>query len=414
MVNDLEKYILCYLMNYPQDIISEFKSEYMETSKGKAIYQAMMDLGVFDLHSLNEKLGDEVEFKELVEIYTFELLPNKALFDCYTMKLFDDWKEEQKYLAVEDGITRDVVQKVAEIDEMKLFSNKDLDACEELLQKVEMKFTGKKSPTMIPTGFKSIDDMIEGFDKGELIFIAGASGSGKTTLATNIAYNVAKEKKLVLFFSLEMREVEIYERLVKNIADVNNFTTMSQDKFDKVVKLARAIRERLSLTINDKNIPFETMVAEVKSIKPSLVIIDHLNILTTSEKFKDNLMRLEYLTRRMKETAKELEIPIVCVCQLNRSSADRDTKRPNLSDLRGSGSIEQDANMVIGVYRPEYYLLQNKPDEGGKGYEKWEEQMAKYKGKAEVLIMKNRRGRTGDCQFIFEGSYYRFTEINND
>ena len=400
-------------MNNP-DSLSCFKPEYCETDEARIIYQTMVDLGTSNLIALRGKLEGQIEFEDLVDIYTSYSCPNKAVFECHLFRMFEDWKERQKVLAIDGGITRDTVQKVAEIDDMKLYSAKEIDACDELLQKVEMKFTGRESPSMIPTGFKLIDDMVEGFDKGELVFIAGSSGSGKTTLATNIAYNVAKRKKKVLFFSLEMREVEIYERLVKNIADVSNFTTMQQDKFDKVVRVARAIRERLPLVINDKNITFESMVAEMKTHKPNLVIIDHLNILTSGEKFKDNLMRLEYLTRRMKETAKELEIPIVCVCQLNRSSADRDTKRPTLSDLRGSGSIEQDANMVIGVYRPEYYLMQNKPDEDSKEYDKWEEKMLKYKGKAEVLIMKNRRGRTGNCEFIFEGSYYRFTEIAND
>lgn len=417
MVNEIEKYILSCLMNNSKFIsrLGGFKADFFETEISRLIFTSIVSQECESLSQIQKKVGLGVSLESLADIYSACVVPNELVFDVYLMKIVEEWKERQKSLLIEEhGYTPEVVQKLIEIDETSIQSKEEIDACEELLQKVEMKYTGQKSPTMIPTGFKSIDDMIEGFDKGELIFIAGASGSGKTTLAVNIAYNVAKEKKRVLFFSLEMREVELYERLVKNVADVNNFTTMSKEKFDKVVKIARAMRERLPLDINDKNIAFESMITEMKLKKPNMVIIDHLNILTSSNNFKDNLMRLEYLTRRMKEVAKELEIPIICVCQLNRSNADRDTKRPNLSDLRGSGSIEQDANMVIGVYRPEYYLLQNKPDDSSKNFDKWEEQMAKYKGKAEILVMKNRRGKTGDCQFLFEGSYYRFTELNND
>lgn len=412
-----EKYILSCLITNERFIerLNLFKADFFSSEIARKIFVCIVSQNCRDILEIQKKAGLNDELDLLIELSSYIIIPNEMIFDVYLMKIFEEWKSKQRELLLDSyGYTSEAVEKLIELDEIKLYSSNEENACEELLKKVEMKFTGKGNPSIVATGFKSVDNMIEGFDKGELIFIAGSSGSGKTTLAINIAYNIAKGKKKVLFFSLEMREVELYERLVKNIAEVGDFTKMTQEKFDKVVRIARAMKERLTLVIQDKNLSFEDMIIDMKREKPDLVIIDHLNILTSSESFRDNLMRLEYLTRRMKETAKDIKIPIVCLCQLNRSNADRETKRPTLSDLRGSGSIEQDANIVIGVYRPEYFLLQSKPDEDSKSYEKWEEQMRKYKDKAEVLVMKNRRGRTGSCEMIFEGEYYRFAEVDDD
>jgi replicative DNA helicase len=410
-----EKDLISQLINYPRDFAllgGRFQAEFMSDEKGRIILQAMSELGDYDLLSLREKLNGKLEFQELLNLGKDVLFMPNMMIKCYAQKVFDDYRNRKKEEIIKaDGINTASLTKITELDNFELFEQKE-DVAGEYLEKVEKKFTHQTDNTMIPTGFNGLDRMIDGFGKSELIFLAGNTGSGKTTLALNFAYKAAKSKKKVLFFSLEMKQGEILERLVKNVAEVENYATMTQENFDKVVKITHAIGERLPLEVNDKNITLEAMYSIVKDKQDiDMVIIDHLNILTVAEKFKDKLERLEYTTRKLKEMAKELNIPIVVCCQLNRSNSDREVKYPTLSDLRGSGSIEQDANLVLFVYRPEYYLAQTKPDEGSPKYAKWEEEYHKQKGKAKVVVAKNRRGKTGEVEMLFKGEIYRFEEL---
>ena len=407
--------LLSQLITFPQSFAilgGRFEARFFSDDEGKDIFQAMSELGNFDLLSLRDKLDGKLDFDILLDFCANVQFMPDIQFKCYAMKVFEDFRDrEKKRILKEEGINATSLAKITELENFSLFEEKE-DVENEFLSKVEKRYTHQRDDSLVQTGFSSVDSIIEGFNRSELIFLAGNTGSGKTTLALNFAYNAAKDKKNVLFFSLEMRESEILERLVKNITSIDNFANMSQEQFDRVVKVTKAIRDRLPLEVNDKNITLEAMYSIIKEKKNvDMVIIDHLNILTVAERFKDKLERMEYTTRKLKEMAKELNIPILCVCQLNRSISDREIKYPTLSDLRGSGSIEQDANLVMFVYRPEYYLMQQKPEENSPKYIAWEEELNQAKGKAKVVVAKNRRGRTGETEMLFRGEYYRFEEL---
>lgn len=406
---------LSQLVSFPRDFAlleGRFDAKFLSDSQGQVIFQAMSELGSFDLISLRDKLGGKIDFDVLLDFNANIQFMPPIQFKCYAMKVYEDYcNREKERIIRQEGINSSSLAKITELENFNLFEEKE-DTSNEFLAKVEKRFTHQKDDSLVETGFNTVDNMIEGFNRSELIFLAGNTGSGKTTLALNLAYNAAKNKKNVLFFSLEMKQSEILERLVKNITEIDNFSNITQEQFDHVVKVTKAIEERLPLEINDKNIPLEAMYSVIKEKKNvDMVIIDHLNILTVAEKFKDKLERMEYTTRKLKEMAKELNIPILCVCQLNRSNSDREIKYPTLSDLRGSGSIEQDANIVMFVYRPEYYLMQQKPEEGSQKYLAWEEELRQAKGKAKVVVAKNRRGRTGETEMLFRGEIYRFEEL---
>lgn len=413
-MTEVEYDFLSEMIAFPKNFAilqGNFKPEFLSDEQSKIIFQAMSELGDFDLLSLRDKLDGKIEFQSLLEMNANVHFMPKQMFKCYAMKVFEDYRDREKERLLAEGVNSTTMNRVIELENFNLFEKKE-DVADEYLVKVEQRYTGQKDESIIPTGFAGLDKMFEGFMPSELVFLAGSTGSGKTTLALNFAYNAAKAKKKVLFFSLEMKETEILERLVKNISEVENYATMSQEKFDYVVKVTRAIKDRLTLEVNDKNITLEAMYSIIKDKQDiDLVFIDHLNILTTSEKIKDKLERLEYLTRKLKEMAKDLNIPIVCLCQLNRSYADREVKYPSLADLRGSGSIEQDANLVLFVFRPEYYLAQAKPSEDSPKFAKWEEEYNRCKGKAMVVVAKNRRGRTGEVEMAFRGEYYKFIEL---
>lgn len=412
-MNEIEYDFLSELVAFPRNFAvlnGRFKAEYLSDELGQVIFQAMAELGDYELLSLRDKLDGIVDFQVLLDMNANVQFMPKQMFKCYAMKVFEDYREREIERLMMEGVNSSTMAKVIELENFDLFEVEE-NVSEDYLGKVEKKYAGEKDESIIPTGFEKLDDMIEGFVPSELVFLAGSTGSGKTTFAMNLAFAAAKMKKKVLFFSLEMKEIELHERLVKSLANVSNYATMNEQQFNKVVKISRSIKERLPLEINDKNITLEAMYSIIKDKQDvDMVFIDHLNILTTSERIKDKLERLEYLTRKLKEMAKDLNIPIICLCQLNRLNTDRPNKNPQLSDLRGSGSIEQDANLILFVYRPEYFLLQMKPDESSKDYLNWEDTYNKVRGKAKIIVAKNRRGRTGEVEMIFQGEFYKFVE----
>lgn len=406
-MNEIESIFIGSLIDYPRNyevLGGRFKSEFLEDEQARLIFENYTE----DTLAISKKTG--IDIKDLLSLSMMSVSGN--VFKTYAEKIVQDWKDREKNNILNSSLDDDSINKLSKINQYKLFEKREeVDVSKEYLIKVEKKYRGEKNEDIIPTGFNKVDNLLdEGFEKSELIFLAGSSGAGKTTLALNIAYNIAKEKKRVLFFSLEMKKLEIHERLVKRIAEVPSYRKMSPEQFERLIKISKAVEDRLQLKVYDENISLEQMFGIMKQEKPEIVFIDHLNILTSSERFKTELERLEYMTRRLKEIAKELNIPIVCLCQLNRANSDREIKFPTLSDLRGSGSIEQDANLVIFVYRPEYFLLQLKPDENHKNYKEWEENYKLYKGKAKIIISKNRRGMTGEVLTYFQPEYYKFTE----
>jgi replicative DNA helicase len=283
---------------------------------------------------------------------------------------------------------------------------------DEFLKNVEQRYRGEKDERLIKTGFRNLDYSIDGFRKSEFVIIGGRPGAGKTTIGMNLAYQMAKDKNKVLFFSLEMGKIELHERLVKSITKITDYKKITEPEFEKIVRVSRAIKERLPLDVCDKpGITIEKIIYETKTRKPDVVFIDHLSILKSAKRFNSRYEEVSYLSARLKQLAREFDIPVVCLCQLNRALEGRELKAPTMADLRDSGSIEQDADIVCFVYRPEYHLKDKEPDDkNSKQYESWLEAMQEAKGKAQFILAKNRRGLLGRFDFGFDGATYTFYE----
>lgn len=416
-MNEAEYTFLSELVAFPENFTrlkGNFKAEFLPDATAREIFSAMVELGNFDLLSLRDVLKGKVNFQLLLELNRDTKFSKPIMFDCYALKLVEDWKErELAKIAGQKLYTTEDVTKAFEIEHFELFPKSEENASDRFLADAELEYQGKDNPRVVKTGFPSLDRLIGGFEKGELITLGGYSGGGKTTLALNIATQIAQAGGNVLYFSLEMTKVEMHKRLVCSSLRISDFSKITQEEFYTVVEKSKSLENELPLEfIDDADTTVEKISAICAGKKDlSLIIIDHLHILRSEKRFKDQLALLTYLSRKVKIIAQELNIPILLLSQLNRSNAGRDVKSPILSDLRGSGSIEQDSNLVMFVYTAENLLMLQKPEETEeKKYNKWLEEMERVKGKAKIIVAKNRRGRTGEFEVLFKKSESLFVD----
>ena len=292
----------------------------------------------------------------------------------------------------------------------------------------------------LATGLVDLDRQMGGLQPSDLIVLAGRPGMGKTALVTNIGYAVAAAWRgeirpdgsvnsvsggVVGFFSLEMSAEQLATRIVAEQCGIPSSTirrgALTEGEFERIKDVAIAL-QHLPLFIDESGgLTVSQLAARARRLKRQrgldLIIIDYLQLMSGSGKrANDNRVNeITEITTRLKALAKELRVPIIALSQLNRSVEQREDKRPQLSDLRESGSIEQDADVVLFVYREEYYHAQRKPLESDR--EKFAEWMAegdKVGGKAEVIIGKQRHGPTGTIDLAFDGATTKFSSLARD
>jgi len=285
------------------------------------------------------------------------------------------------------------------------------------------------------TGLTDLDRQMGGLQRSDLIIIAGRPGMAKTSLATNIGYHVAKSWKgevtpdghrktvdggIVGFFSLEMSSEQLATRILSSEASISSSDirrgNIHESQFSQLVDASNQMSQ-VPLYIDDTGgLSVGQLAARARRLKRQkgldLLIIDYLQLLSGSKKSSDNrVQELTEITTTLKALAKELEVPVIALSQLSRQVEARDDKRPQLSDLRESGSIEQDADVVLFIYRDEYYLKNKEPKEGTPEHLAWMAEMEKVHGRAEVIIGKQRHGPTGTVQLQFEANYTRFGNL---
>ena len=286
----------------------------------------------------------------------------------------------------------------------------------------------------IPTALIDLDKKLGGLHPSDLIILAGRPSMGKTSLATNIAFNVAKAYKrgrkpdgsdgaveggVVGFFSLEMSAEQLAARILSEASEVPSEQIrrgdMTEHEFRRFVEAAKAL-EACPLYIDDTPaLPISQVAARARRLKRThgldVLMVDYLQLLKGSS--KDNrVQEVSEITQGLKAIAKELNIPVIALSQLSRAVESREDKRPQLSDLRESGSIEQDADVVMFVFREEYYKEREKPsDHELEKMAAWQQVMESCHGKAEVIIGKQRHGPIGTVELSFEGRFTRFGNL---
>jgi len=279
----------------------------------------------------------------------------------------------------------------------------------------------------VPTGLTDLDDRLGGMHKSDLLIIAGRPSMGKTALATNIAFNAAKKiqddgrKSTIAFFSLEMSSEQLSTRILAEQSRIKSNDIrrgrISEEQFDKFIETSKNISE-LPLYIDETPaISIAALSNRARRIKRlyglDMVVVDYIQLMRAANFKEGRVQEISEITQGLKALAKELSVPVLALSQLSRAVEQRDDKKPQLSDLRESGSIEQDADVVMFVFREAYYLERKEPQPATVEHAEWQSKMNDISNRAEIIIGKQRHGPTGNVFLEFEAMFTKFKDIQN-
>jgi replicative DNA helicase len=279
------------------------------------------------------------------------------------------------------------------------------DLVKESFPKIEKLFEHKSFVTGISTGFAEIDKMTRGFQRGDLVIVAARPSMGKTSLVLNIAQHVAASGGVAGFFSLEMSKEQLFMRMLASEAKIDNFRLMSgqigQKEYGQITHALETLSDARLFIDDSAGISVLEMRAKARRLQAEhgldLLAVDYIQLMTGRGRFENRTLELASISRSLKGLAKELNVPIVVLSQLSRAPEARSDKRPQLSDLRESGALEQDADVVVLILREEMYKHDSEPSESD--------------GIAELILAKQRNGPTGTVKLAFLRQQTRFANL---
>ena len=299
------------------------------------------------------------------------------------------------------------------------------EAMKQTIEMASAAYKNEEGIVGVPTGLKDLDDKLGGLHQSDLIIIAGRPSMGKTSLATNIAFNAAQKlqesgkKSSIAFFSLEMSSEQLSTRIISEQARISSNDIrrgrISDDQFDKFLETSKNISE-LPLYIDETPaISIAALSNRARRIKRlfglDMIVVDYIQLMRGTTFNKDGrVQEISQITQGLKAIAKELSVPVVALSQLSRQVEQRDDHKPQLADLRESGSIEQDADVVMFVYREGYYLSRKEPREATVEHAEWQAKMNEVAHLAQIIIGKQRHGPIGNVTLEFEERFTKFKD----
>ena len=410
----------------------------------KLIYSGML-ANPITLKNYFENEKDELNVPEyLVKITKFSTSSRQAIeyskliYDLYVkrelIKISENVIDAAKLNDLDnDGqkIIENYEKSLFDLAEKGSFSSTIVKFDEALKQTIEMASSAYKNDEGIvgvPTGLTDLDDRLGGLHKSDLVIIAGRPSMGKTALATNIAFYAAKKiqdegkKSSIAFFSLEMSSEQLSTRILAEQSRIKSNDIrrgrISEEQFDKFIETSKNITE-LPLYIDETPaISIAALSNRARRIKRKygldMVVVDYIQLMSASNYREGRVQEISEITQGLKALAKELSVPVLALSQLSRAVEHRDDKKPQLADLRESGSIEQDADVVMFVYRETYYLERKEPRPATVEHAEWQAKMNEVSSFAEIIIGKQRHGPTGNIMLEFEAMFTKFKDIQNN
>ena len=363
---------------------------------------------------------------------------SKLLSDLYIrrqlIKISEETLEDSKNKELDitgTNILENTERKLFEIAERGEFQRSFVtfkDALKETIDMATAAYRNDQGIVGVPSGLTDLDDRLGGLHKQDLIIIAGRPSMGKTALATNIAFNAAeniqkKDKKTsVAFFSLEMSSEQLSTRILSEQSRIKSNDIrrgkINQEDFEKFIEASKNL-ENLPLHIDDTPaITISALSNRARRLKRKqgldLIVIDYIQLMKSSGyRNEGRVLEIAEITQGLKALSKELDVPVLALSQLSRQVEQREDKKPQLADLRESGSIEQDADVVMFVFREQYYLEKQEPKLGTAEHVEWQEKMNQVHNQAEIIIGKQRHGPTGLIKLEFESAFTKFKDASN-
>ena len=460
--NDIEIIVIAYLLKHPELIDTHF--EYLDNS----LFSNIENLKIFNVleefHKSQKNISIDTIKNYIPDIQSKthkdlsfqidQIVFSKDIFSSYLetlqelhlrrelFKITQNKNNESTTFETSNSI-KDIVLDL----EKKLFdlSNYKKDNYElrnfssvtkSSLQLIEKAFKKKGKYSGIVSGFGDLDNMLGGMQNSDLIILAGRPSMGKTALATNIAFNAAKyfsqeeNKGSVVMFSLEMSAEQIGLRILAEQSKISSDKLRKGEINEKdSLKLQNTYQEinNLNFFFDDSpNLTVSELRSKLRRYKNNfnikLVLIDYLQLIKPESNRDNRVNELSEITRNLKQLAKEFDLPVISLSQLSRQVENREDKRPLLSDLRESGSIEQDADVVMFIYRESYYLQRNEPTRGAdetqesyqKKHDSWKDRNEQVFNKAELIVAKQRNGPTGKIELYFDDKFTKFLGIEKN
>jgi len=454
--NDIEIIVLAYLLKHSELLDSHFEfisADLFANSENLKIFKVLEDF-----HQKQKNISIETVKNYIPDIQSNTLKGLSLQIDqiVFSKDIFKNYLEtlQELYLRRElfkitqskntEATSFETSNNVKDIFldlEKKLFdlSNFNKDSYEfkdfatvtkSSIKLVEKAFKKKGKYSGVVSGFNDLDNMLGGLQNSDLVILAGRPSMGKTALATNIAFNAAKfysseeEKGSVVMFSLEMSAEQIGLRILAEQSKIPSDKLRKGELTENdSIALSETYKEIHNLRFffdDSPNLTVSELRSKLRRYKNNynikLVLIDYLQLIKPEGNKDNRVNELSEITRNLKQLAKEFDLPVVSLSQLSRQVESRDDKRPLLSDLRESGSIEQDADVVMFIYRESYYLQRNEPtrgpDESQESYQKkhdaWKDRNEEDFNKAEIIIAKQRNGATGKVELYFDDKYTKF------
>ena len=363
---------------------------------------------------------------------------SQLLSDLYIRRqlinISEETLEESKNKDLEisgTNILENTERKLFEIAERGEFQRSFMtfkDALKETIDMATAAYKNDQGIVGVPSGLTDLDDRLGGLHKQDLVIIAGRPSMGKTALATNIAFNASLNlqkndlKASVAFFSLEMSSEQLSTRILAEQSRIKSNDIrrgkINQDDFERFIEASKNL-EMLPLHIDDTPaITISALSNRARRLKRKegldLIVVDYIQLMKSSGyRNEGRVLEIAEITQGLKALAKELDVPVLALSQLSRQVEQREDKKPQLSDLRESGSIEQDADVVMFVFREQYYLEKQEPKPGTAEHVEWQEKMSLIHNQAEIIIGKQRHGPTGVIKLEFESAFTKFKDATN-
>lgn len=436
------------LFDYINEIL---KPEYFYAYEYQEVYKLIVTIiskgqkaeviTVSQLASLNSNLKDTITVNYLTEIITstpsFDSTKDYAeiIKDNYIRRelvelLHNSAKDLTSFDNATDAI-KSMEANIFQLSESYFIGNniKTFASSLELALSTATTAKNREGISGIPTHFRDIDNHLGGLQKSDLIILAGRPAMGKTSLATNIAFNAASQEdnSSVLFFSLEMSAEQLASRILGQETEISSDALrkgmFKDQQLNKLVTAVSVLKNK-PLFIDDSSIlSISELRSKARRFKRNnnlqLIVVDYLQLMTSGRRSESRIIELSEITRGLKAVAKELNVPIIALSQLSRAVESRDDKKPILSDLRESGSIEQDADVVAFIYREEYYMQRGEPTvpltedkKKNEAWQKWFNNLQKVQNLATVILAKNRHGSTRNINLRFNSQFTKFENLD--